>query len=236
MLQRPTNLVRSSHRHVDQAADTTNVCDLYLIYNRAEPRGDPRFASSSKKYPLSSNVVESVVLQLPAPKKKMLKVQPRSQFNSNGESTTHDTTYSGCAVRSFSQLPKLSAADKSKALGQELKLSYRENVQLAVADVGMPLFWQEWKTVQFWTCFFADLQVTHVLDLTAGSGAAGVAALYSGCFYEGFAMNATHQAWLNNVLDMVGLPSNAHGQIEANARLGRARWGGGCRPHGAIHH
>ena len=48
---------------------------------------------------------------------------------------------------------------------------------------------------------FTDLSLTHVFDITPGSGAAAIAAAILRIQYDGLAMNASHCDWLNQILD-----------------------------------
>ena len=66
---------------------------------------------------------------------------------------------------------------------------------------GHPLFWKETLDVEWHIAFFKDTHVTHVLDVTPGSGAAMCAAAVLNINYEGIAMSAKHAAWLDNIMD-----------------------------------
>ena len=57
---------------------------------------------------------------------------------------------------------------------------------------------------RFACCFFRDWHVNEVVDLTPGSGAAAVGALYSANVrYLGVAWNEAHQKWLQKILQTV---------------------------------
>ena len=67
---------------------------------------------------------------------------------------------------------------------------------------GVPFAWGETKSVDIFKQLFRDLpQVTHVFDLTPGSGCAALAAWHLGLNYEGLAFNHAHKDWLDNVMD-----------------------------------
>ena len=69
---------------------------------------------------------------------------------------------------------------------------------------GHPLFWGEWKPVPVYSCFFyREFKKEEILDFTVGSGAAAVAARYSGVPYRGFAHNDAHRQWLMNLFDRI---------------------------------
>ena len=57
------------------------------------------------------------------------------------------------------------------------------------------MFWGEWKPVQLFSTLYSDLHVTDVVDVTPGSGAACVAAMYNSIPYYGFSINEKHRKW-----------------------------------------
>ena len=57
------------------------------------------------------------------------------------------------------------------------------------------MFWGEWKPVQLYSTLYRDLHVSDVVDVTPGSGAACVAALYNSIPYYGFSINEKHRKW-----------------------------------------
>ena len=77
----------------------------------------------------------------------------------------------------------------------------RQHTQEEVDQRGHPLFWAEYKSVEFFKVLFDQFAVTHAVDLTPGSGAAASAALSAGITYEGFAANAPHKGWLDELMD-----------------------------------
>ena len=79
--------------------------------------------------------------------------------------------------------------------------TYPEIVVAATGSKGHPLYWGEVKDVAFYMALFKDLNVTHVFDITPGSGAAACAAAMLGISYEGVAMSSLHASWLENIMD-----------------------------------
>ena len=69
----------------------------------------------------------------------------------------------------------------------------------------LPFSWFETKTIVFLEEFFKHVGATHIVDLTAGSGALAVAAVGANMKYLGVASNETHQQWLDSVLDRASL-------------------------------
>ena len=55
--------------------------------------------------------------------------------------------------------------------------------------------------MQLFKVLFAQFDVTHILDITPGSGAAASAALAAGATYDGFCINGPHKQWLENLMD-----------------------------------
>ena len=67
--------------------------------------------------------------------------------------------------------------------------------------VGLPLIWQESKSVKMWSALVADLDVGAIFDCSPGSGALAEAAMCAGVHYVGVCANDKHKPWLQNVLD-----------------------------------
>ena len=51
--------------------------------------------------------------------------------------------------------------------------------------------------------FFREFKKEEIIDFTVGSGAAAIAARYSGIKYRGFAHNDAHRQWLMNLFDRI---------------------------------
>ena len=81
------------------------------------------------------------------------------------------------------------------------EVAVKPHVQEEIDKRGHPLFWAEYKSVHFFRTVLNTFDVTHVFDVTPGSGAAGAAALAVGAQYEGFCINAAHKQWLDNLMD-----------------------------------
>ena len=72
---------------------------------------------------------------------------------------------------------------------------------------GVPLFWQERKSVDCWKALLYNHQAKAVFDLTPGSGAAARAAMELGVQYAGVTRSQDHSSWLHNILDRHALRS-----------------------------
>ena len=88
---------------------------------------------------------------------------------------------------------------RAAAAGAEVVV--KPHVTAEIDKRGHPLFWAEYKSVQLFKVLFAQFDVTHIMDVTPGSGAAASAALAIGATYEGFCVNGPHKQWLENLMD-----------------------------------
>ena len=86
-------------------------------------------------------------------------MKPRSTFNRMGESSSHDLTYTGANPRRLSELPRLSFSDKrDQIFGQPLapQVPYKPRVEKEISQIGTPLFWGDYKSIELWSQVFAD--------------------------------------------------------------------------------
>ena len=134
---------------------------------------------------------------MPLPKNHM-KIQKRDEYNAAGEATTQETSYTGVPMAPWGSLPLTSVEDKQKIM--ELA-PCAPSEKIFDCSVGMPLFWQERKTVAFIKRLLIDVHATAVFDLTPGSGACGRACLEMGLQYACLARTPEHASWLQNVFD-----------------------------------
>ena len=63
----------------------------------------------------------------------------------------------------------------------------------------VPIFWQESKSIAFWTGFLDQLKVHAIMDLRPGSGALLEAALSRGILYHGLCRNRPRMNWLQAI-------------------------------------
>ena len=70
---------------------------------------------------------------------------------------------------------------------------------------GVPLFWRESKTTDFWCAILDMFNAKTVVDFSPGSGALACAAMSRGVKYTGFVDDNKHLAWLQNGLDTAAL-------------------------------
>ena len=99
-------------------------------------------------------------------------------------------------------LPLITATEKAKIHGCEA-LAPQED--LFDTSLGMPLYWQERKTVKCMKTLLKDVHAKAVFDLTPGSGVCGRAAMELGISYSCLARSAEHCSWLQNIWDRQAL-------------------------------
>ena len=135
----------------DKFGDVRRHSDAWLIFD--QPKHEPRV--SNRKYAFSAQNREVLHLALPSLKNK-IKVQAREFFKLCGELTTYHVTYSGVQVKSLSQTPRLTEADWKAITGQPLATP-REKVVDEVNHHGLPLYWSDWKPIDFYVSIYQDL-------------------------------------------------------------------------------
>jgi hypothetical protein len=166
-----------------------HVSEVWVIYKPSPRLGRSVFLASDNR--------ETIWISMPA-NKTLIACKPRSgECNSAGESTTHDSTYSGVSPMPWLSMPLVSAVDKEKIHGVQ-PATPRE--KLFDCSMGQPLFWNERKTPAFWGQLMEDVNAKSVVDLSP-SGSLGRACLAKGIFYTAVAKNPEHNSWLQNLLD-----------------------------------
>ena len=121
-----------------------------------------------------------------------------------GEESTHDSTYTGVPPMAWQQMPRLTAKDKARIWGGSEEAD-TPRPELFDTSMGQPLVWQERKSPTFWQNLLTDLCAKTVVDYSPGSGSVARACMQMGIMYHGFAKNAEHASWLQNVLDRAAL-------------------------------
>ena len=166
------------------------------MYSGLPSKTDIRFPSR-KVYGGLSNV-EAVVGELPVSRVRM-KTRDCDNYSACGETSTHTRSYSGLPWRSLASLPRIALNVKEQLTGVGAP-TYDDVVHKETKSKGPPRFWRETLDVEWFIAFFKDLHVTHVFDVTPGSGAAACAAAILDISYEGVAMSAKHASWVDNIM------------------------------------
>jgi hypothetical protein len=183
-------------KQTDGARYTT---EFFVIYAPTHRLG--------RRVAFSSASCEVVLVSLPVNRTMWTTRERSGDFSAAGESSTHDTTYSGVQAVPWAGLPLLSAADKAKVNGVPEGSIEQPRATMFDSAGGIPLFWQERKPVKLWKKMFEDLQARVVIDLTPGGGLAARAAMEMGITYLGLTRTAEHNQWLTNVCDRNALRS-----------------------------
>ena len=180
------------HTHMAGRAHGTQLLLLYTGRNTTQ-------LGQRRKVALSAQNVESVLVYSPF-SRTLISTKPRSSFNALGETSTHDTTYSGITFRARGGIPRLSEKDKKAIIGDHSPCIVPE--ALAPTFGANPiLFWQEAKPISLLEALLEDLDIAAVFDVSPGSGALAEACLRLGVQYVGVTTSDTHNRWLQNVLD-----------------------------------
>ena len=145
---------------------------------------------------------EVALVSMPVPRTQLACKLRKDKFAAAGESTTHDTTYTGVSPMPWKAMPMISLEDKKKVMGYDPALP---RVKIFDSSAGVPLFWHERKDPAFWSTFLTHLDAKCIVDLTPGSGSCARAAMDLGISYTALAMNAEHNSWLQNVLNKAAM-------------------------------
>ena len=186
--------------------------ELMILYKPTAVRTE---AGRTRKVAMGASNIETVLLWTPVPK-TLLAAKERNNYNSLGEASTHDTTYSGVPFRSFRSLPRITEADKRSIMGTSSPAGLPD--QLKKSFPNPVLFWQESKPVELYEQFLVDFDFKAIFDLSPGSGGLAEAALRKGCAYVGVTTSTEHAKWLNNVLDRVALTQMATAGTACHAK------------------
>ena len=154
-----------------------------------------------RKVAFAADNKEMVLVSMPLVRTQ-LSTAPREDYNQAGEESTHETTYTGVDPAPWSSLPLITAAEKEKVQGSPAPVPQED---LFDTSLGMPLYWQERKTVHCWKSLLKDVGAKAIFDLTPGSGACGRAAMEMGVSYSCLARSAEHCSWLQNIWDRQAL-------------------------------
>ena len=187
------------------AVPSENFVELWMIYDM-ETSLHQDVRNPKRKQAFSGENLEVLFVALPTRNKSHQGLVPRDTFNKCGESTNFSRSYSGVPHRNLADIPRLTAAAKRNILGNSAVGDFGKiRVHKEITEKGHPLLWGEWKPHTFFSTLFRDLQVANVVDTTPGTGAAGLAALYSGIPYIGFGHNEAHRDWIKEILQKMFL-------------------------------
>lgn len=189
---------RSCRMKIEQAFDKArHVHEAWIVYKPTKRLG--------RRVAYSADNKESICISMPL-SRTQLSTFPRAKYNSAGEETTHETTYTGVVPVPWGALPLLLPANKEKIMGYAAVVPPSTASQKVFdTSLGLPLFWNERKDAAIWKQLLKDIQAKSIFDLTPGSGQCARAAMEAGIQYSCIARSAEHCSWLVNVLDRVAL-------------------------------
>ena len=224
----PTDIVvvsdgrsESARRQIRKEFETEfeqGFTELWLIYEGESALGrDPR--NPKRKLAWSGVHNEVLFASLSSATKGQRKCVSREVFTRCGESTNYSKSYTGIQSRTLEEIPRLTAQDKAKILGSAAIGAFnRDRVAKDVDAKGHPLFWSEWKPISLYTALCRDFDVTDVVDLGMGSGAAGIGALCQQCSYIGLRYNDLRKFWVWRFIQqcLLALVSDGKAKVDAD--------------------
>ena len=131
-----------------------------------------------------------------------LTTKPRSDFSAAGEDSTFHGTFTNVPLPDTRRMHMISRKDK-KAIFSDMRSEGQAPKHWRYS--GVPLFWRESKSKDFWKHLLEAFDIMAVVDLTPGSGALAVEAMRRGATYLGVCSHTTHQTWLQNAIDKEAL-------------------------------
>ena len=198
-----------------EVCEAVDFLELWIVYDDEPWLGrDPR--NPKRKFQWSGNDVEVLFVALPSGIRGKRKVINREL------STNYSRSYTGVKTRALEGIPRLTTEDKARILGESAIgdcIFSQERVQRDVDSKGHPLFWCERKPISMYIALFGDFEVTDVIDLSIGSGAAAIGAQYKQCQYFGVCYNNNHMFWVRRLLRESFLNLVADGSINVDRAI-----------------
>ena len=186
-------------RHVAEHAISTagvNIEELWIVYKSSDPKKRTTMGSKNK---------ETVLAVVPGGRGRM-QVKERNkvcEFNAAGETSTFDTTFTAVPPTRVSDLRRISIEDKEKLFPSSTQTSACPGHWTRSA--GVPVFWNESKSMDFWMNWIRTWDLGVVVDLSPGSGALAAAAMKQSVQYVGVCQSTAHQVWLANAMNKVAV-------------------------------
>ena len=145
-----------------------NIHEAWIVYQTVDR------INIGRRVAFSADNKEMLTISLPVPRTS-ISANPRRQFNASGETSAHETTYTGVVPIPWNGLPLIKPSAKQDIIGFEPAVPSRVTSQKGFdPSAGVPLFWHERKTKSLWKQILKDYCVGCVFDVTPGSGQAAV--------------------------------------------------------------
>jgi hypothetical protein len=176
----------------ESVSKNRHICEIWILYQSTK-----RFGRRSVAW--SSDNKEIMWISLPLPRVHVPTKEHTGEVAKWAEST-HSTCYVNVPQAPWQSLPLMTADDKANLTGKDQSVLLPPP-KIFEWDRGVPVYWQERKTVEFWQTVLNDVDAGMVVDLTPGSGSAGRAAMRNGISYHAVCRDEIHASWLGNILD-----------------------------------
>lgn len=188
--------LRKSRRYIEDAFSAcAGVAEFMVVYDAAPS------ATFLRKNFMSQRNVEVGHVRMPISRSKVSVKSRAEGFGASGETSSTYTSYSGVKAIPRTHLSRISVEDKMKIFPEATGPLPRRYSSAVSESPGVPLFWHETKSVQFWGQLLDDLHVKCVVDVSPGSGLLAQTCMSKGIQYFGMCMSSCHLTWLSNVLD-----------------------------------
>jgi len=195
-----SEVARKQIRELLTVAAGDDFLELWVVYDM-ETTLHKDVRNPKRKTAWSGANMEVLFVMKQRKSRKQRGLVARDMFTNCGESTNFSRSYTGVLYRNLVEIPRLTADAKQKITGvSAVGDIQRLRVTKEVNEKGHPLLWSEWKPVTLYSTLYRDFQVADVVDLTPGSGAACLAALWSSISYIGLCSGQEHQKWLQDLL------------------------------------
>ena len=185
---------RTCRKTLEEAAkDSRHLHEEWIIYKPTKRLG--------RRVVFGADNKEMLLVSMPVPRTQMT-TMPRQEYAAAGEETTHEATYTGVPTAPWGSLPVMSKEYKQSIMGMSVDVP---KDTLFDSALGLPLFWQERKTVTCWRALMETHNARAVFDVTPGCGAAARAAMDLGVQYACVTRCHEHSSWLQNIVDRQAL-------------------------------
>ena len=169
--------------------------ELWIVYAKEKDN----ISGRTRRICLSAQTKEIGYMKIPGNRSKVI-TKERDKFVGLGEKSTHNAIFADVPLPRIVAMPKIALADKQK-LSLFLSMDTANAAPEGWDHSGVPLFWRETKSTEFWRCFLDCFDIKAIVDLSPGSGALASAAMAEGCQYVGIAPDSTHLKFLQNTCD-----------------------------------
>jgi len=217
-----SEIVRKAVREkMTSAVGDSEFIELWLVYDM-ETSLNTDVRNPKRKLAWSGANTEIIFAMPPQAGKggKARKIIARDVYANSGEATNCCRSYTGVPFRNLAEIPRMTKDTKVKILGASAVGDMgKDRVAKEIDEKGHPLFWGEWKPVHYYARLMKDFGATEVMDLTPGSGAAAIGALYQGIPYMAVCENEAQKEWLWTLLQKLFLAIVANKTVEVDAEV-----------------